>query len=239
MSDHKIIKHLDWDSDFFGINIGVVENFNLDKIGLSYLKFEMNSNGNDCVYVKTKVDTKSIVQANYDVQPIITQVTYECDLLNWHPTNLANEKVTKETPKEDLDRIYNLSIELSNASRFWLDEKFRPKIAEMYIVWIKNIISDNAASIFIARDRRGNISGFVTCKEKNEIGYLDLIVVSTDHQGQGIGKVLMEMFMNHIYENKISKAIVTTQLSNVPAKRLYENFGFKLSGATNVFHVWK
>lgn len=52
------------------------------------------------------------------------------------------------------------------------------------------------------------------------------IAVHPDHQGRGLGKAIMAAIMEHVKTALPSSAYVSL-IADVPANRLYEQFGFK------------
>jgi ribosomal protein S18 acetylase RimI-like enzyme len=46
-----------------------------------------------------------------------------------------------------------------------------------------------------------------------------------EHQGRGLGKMIMAALTNHI-ENKLPKMAYVSLIADVPANRLYRQFGF-------------
>ncbi|PIR89072.1 MAG: hypothetical protein COU07_03205 [Candidatus Harrisonbacteria bacterium CG10_big_fil_rev_8_21_14_0_10_40_38] len=239
MNTKTSIQVLDWDTSFFGKKIGTYKNEIWNKKVCEALRGEMKKEAIECVYVKMRRENLSLQQSICGLGPIDSQVTYECDMKNWSSTGTPAEKFETSAQKSDLESLHALAKELSIASRFWIDEKFRSKAAEMYLIWIDKLVADPDASVLITRGDKGIISGFVTCRKKGKECHLDLIVVSGNHHGKGIGSQLMESFMNWTAENGIKKAVVVTQESNAPARRLYEKFGFKLKETTDIFHIWR
>ena len=59
------------------------------------------------------------------------------------------------------------------------------------------------------------------------------IVVEPDHQGHGLGKAIMSALMDHIRTALVPSAYVGL-IADVPANRLYEQFGFSETAPTSV-----
>jgi ribosomal protein S18 acetylase RimI-like enzyme len=52
------------------------------------------------------------------------------------------------------------------------------------------------------------------------------IAVHPDHQGRGLGKAIMAALMDYV-GNELPASAYISLIADVPANRLYENFGFK------------
>jgi ribosomal protein S18 acetylase RimI-like enzyme len=52
------------------------------------------------------------------------------------------------------------------------------------------------------------------------------IAVHPEHQGRGLGKMIMKAIMGYV-ENELPASAYVSLIADVPANRLYEQFGFK------------
>lgn len=59
------------------------------------------------------------------------------------------------------------------------------------------------------------------------------IAVHPDHQGRGLGKLIMAAVMEHVNSNLSATAFVSL-IADVPANRLYEKVGFKETAPRSV-----
>ncbi len=59
------------------------------------------------------------------------------------------------------------------------------------------------------------------------------IAVHPDHQGRGLGKMIMASIMEYV-ECKLPKSAYVSLIADVPANRLYEQFGFKPTAPRSV-----
>ncbi len=60
--------------------------------------------------------------------------------------------------------------------------------------------------------------------------------VAASHQGQGVGRQLMEFVCNTAYEAGARLALVETQNTNVPAIRFYHALGFAIEGVDLTYY---
>ena len=81
----------------------------------------------------------------------------------------------------------------------------------------------------------GYVAGFLAMRKGGTQTYvLDLIGVHPSHQGQGIGKALVDQF---IVKSEWWDMEVTTQISNTASLRLYQQAGFQIVDSKFVFHL--
>lgn len=71
----------------------------------------------------------------------------------------------------------------------------------------------------------------------NQFAYVDDIVVNPEYRGAGVGCALLEHGIQWARENDFPGVMLETQDDNVPACRLYQKYGFVLSGFDR--HVYK
>jgi ribosomal protein S18 acetylase RimI-like enzyme len=82
----------------------------------------------------------------------------------------------------------------------------------------------------------GYIVGFLAMKHLSDThtSVLDLIGVHPSHQGQGIGRSLVDQF---IVDSGSMDMEVSTQISNTASLRLYQQAGFQIVDSKYVFHL--
>ncbi len=86
----------------------------------------------------------------------------------------------------------------------------------------------------VARDG-GRVVGFLQLLYLDgRYMFIDLIAVAPSHMGQGVGKAMIAYAVDHCPD--VDTVIVGTQAVNIPAARLYETMGFRLTSLQHVFH---
>ena len=71
--------------------------------------------------------------------------------------------------------------------------------------------------------------------QQDNLATIDLVGVSTEAQGKGIGTILINAVISH-YTNRVSAIRVGTQLNNEASIRLYNSTGFKKVDEAITFH---
>jgi len=64
---------------------------------------------------------------------------------------------------------------------------------------------------------------------------IDLIAVDPDHRRRGIGRALCDAAEREC--DGVEEGVVGTQVANSPSVRMYEGLGYRLAGASYVFHL--
>jgi dTDP-4-amino-4,6-dideoxy-D-galactose acyltransferase len=125
-------------------------------------------------------------------------------------------------------------------SRFHLDPAVGlDRANEVKRQWARNACHGRASAVYVAR-RQNDVVGFLAVLE-NRSGagtdaIIDLVGVDAGHQGQGAGRALSRSFVEQ-WRGRADRLRVGTQISNIPAMRLYESIGFRVAETSYVLHA--
>lgn len=89
-------------------------------------------------------------------------------------------------------------------------------------------ILDNHVVTLVLEDDDKSIIGYGHLDKEDETVWLG-IALSQGHKGKGLGKVIMDALISSASEEGVDEIKLSVYRDNVPAQRLYEKFGFKLS----------
>ena len=73
---------------------------------------------------------------------------------------------------------------------------------------------------------------------EKEMGGIGLIAVSEKHQGQGLGKKLIQAAEYESMQIGAKTMQIPTQENNIPACKLYESLGYQPAERVYVYHYW-
>ncbi len=224
-----IVKRLDWDSDFFGYEIGEIifkNNINLK-----------DSEKFDLLVIKSSDDFEILLDGfknNFSE----TKVIFEKKLSLIHSEN-TNIYSIDETDY-DRNELYELAYESGKHSRFVLDKNFQAEnFKKLYRKWVDNSIFKEIAEDVIIYKEDNQTVGFVTYKTNEDSGFIGLIAVSAAHQGKGIGNKLLSYVENILFSKGIQKLIIPTQLSNIVACNFYKKQNYTIQQILFIKHYWK
>ena len=125
-------------------------------------------------------------------------------------------------------------------SRFHLDPAIGLNRAnEVKRQWARNACQGRASAVYVAR-QNNTVTGFLAVLEnkssKGMDAIIDLVGVGAGHQGHGIGQALCKRFVEE-WRTRADRLRVGTQISNIPAIRLYESIGFRMTETSYVLHA--
>jgi ribosomal protein S18 acetylase RimI-like enzyme len=170
-------------------------------------------------------------------------LTFALDLKAHRAVELVNDFAIRLATADDAPAAANLARTAYVYDRFHADPFIDRELADgLHADWVRNSCDGKAAdAVLIAADESG-LLGFVTCKlpgdsRRNSAnrrkGTIVLIACAPQARGRGVGHGLTMAALEWFQENGCETVEVGTQLSNIPASRLYQTCGFRLK-ATSV-----
>jgi len=232
------VKRLDWDSNFFGYEIGLLVDFenevdliNIDQFKLIIVKSFKDDRANINFFKKLKdyswslVDVKCNYEFNIDEKSIKEKI-------------VTNEFVFEKIDLIEIEELHDLAFQSGIYSRYKIDPNFKNnEFKKLYIEWIeKSILDKNTRTLVYRQD--STIKGFITYKKIDETITIGLFAVNENYRKQGIGKVLINYVINDAFNNGIKIIKVSTQIENENACFFYEKNNFKIYSKENIYHLW-
>lgn len=224
-----MIKKLEWDSDFFNLEVGEI---NGDE------KYQGEDvSGYDLIYVISKEDIQLDIQHfenTFSEVKVIFAKTIE------NEKQLDAPIFDYEKLGIDKEELYFLAYESGKNSRFLLDGKLdQNHFRKLYKAWVDNSVNKKFADGVLVYFEQTQLKGFVTYKIKEEAASVGLIAVHPEYQGQGIGSKLLKYLENLSLEKGVTQITIPTQLSNIQACNFYEKQGYSIKSKTYIKHFWK
>ncbi len=224
-----MIKRLNWDSDFFEIEVGELE-FSAFDSALNFQDF-------DVLYVSSECDF-SLQLANFENSFSETKITFSKNLVETDSSSDAIFSISDI--KYDTQKLYELAFESGKQSRFLLDDKFgRDKFKELYKKWIDNSISKKFATDVLLFEKESESVGILTYKIADRNASVGLFAVANSEQGNGIGRELLQKLEAVLFEKGVSNLEIPTQLSNSQACNFYKKSGYNIHNQRVIKHFWK
>jgi dTDP-4-amino-4,6-dideoxy-D-galactose acyltransferase len=236
------IEKLNWDSDFFGFNVGRVFIGNGDEENAGLIYNLGKAQGFRVVYVILSDWNKRIHE---------TLTRNGAKLMD--KKTLYARGVTPAQPQQALfpvieyddhfftNELVDLALASGRYSRFLMDESFgKEPFERLYLEWLRNSINGKFADkVWLAIDK-DHVIGFVTAKKlmEDKSGHVGLIAVSEEYRGKKVGKALMEKCNEWYANHQLERATVVTQGDNIPACRFYESVGYHVGKVEYYYHIW-
>jgi len=231
----SIVRRLDWDSDFFNLNIG-----QLDVVGVfDVSNFEHEAKKFDLVYVFSSQEIKSLQpfcfldkKVRYSMNK---KVDLKFDFKNTQTFTMEKFKENKDSHEELLELVFASGYK----SRFFLDKKMgRDRFERLYTRWIENGINDKEnVDVFVIKED-GHIVAFVEQVRKETEMNISLIATSSNVRGNGYGRALVKKVIANFLDSDMETLSVYTQLDNKGACDFYEKMGFRLENVNYIYHHW-
>lgn len=105
--------------------------------------------------------------------------------------------------------------------------------------WGQSLISDALSSrynLVIEDHESGAIVGWLTASVLLDQSELELILVDQTLRRQGIARQLLNNWLDSMKSNSVVSFILEVRQSNLAAQRLYEQFGFQMSGVRKGYY---
>ena len=228
------IRKLEWDSEFFGLQIGRVDLQTLDDaVDLALMHYDLKYQY-DLLYVFSK---EGLSFDAIGAELVDEKILYSkpCE-----PREQYNDIsfYKQEVPSEDL---YRLALVSGGYSRFKLDDRLpKGSYERLYTRWIENACPKEGTNqqILTFLDAQNVAKGMITIDHLGELGHIGLVAVDTDCQHQGIGGKIMSTLDGYLYGLGVKTLEVPTQKANKDACRWYEKNGFKVKSVTPIYHWW-
>ena len=222
------IRRLNWDSDFFGFEIGEID-----------IDAEFSNAACFDLLIIRQILNKIIKIENFENTFQETKVVFS-KILNSNTSNGFDNSVV------DFDKIpaknasfYPLAFESGKYSRFKLDTKLNHKFEMLYSKWIDNSLNKQFADKIFYLEEQNEIIGFITFKKVKNFATVGLLAVAQDQQGKGIGRKLLSKVEKYCISQNILELRIPTQKENLPACYFYSKMGYEIIEEIIIKHYWK
>jgi dTDP-4-amino-4,6-dideoxy-D-galactose acyltransferase len=169
-------------------------------------------------------------------------LTFALDLKEPSALEPANDIKLRLATADDAAAAAALARTAYVYDRFHADPFIDGELAdELHAAWVRNSCEGTAADAVLLAEDESGLLGFITCKISGAAGHKShssrgtLVLVATAPQARGrrVGYSLTLAALEWFRQSGCETVEVGTQLSNIPASRLYQMCGFQLR-ATSV-----
>lgn len=226
------IERLEWDSVFFGYEVGKIQINDQDIINFDV--FFEQAKKYKLIYVYSDI---TLTDSRFKL--VDRKVIFHQQIKKEKPErNLIMETFNKEV--HDYNQIKQLALESGVYSRFFLDQNFNSnEYVRLYSRWIENAVNKVTAFDVLVAIKNNDIIGFTTLNKKSDVlSDIGLVAVSKEFRGLGVGKKIINESIWRAKQSGFNEIQVVTQLENIAAMRLYTSTNFKIEKKTNIYHFW-
>ena len=138
----------------------------------------------------------------------------------------------------DLPAVLEIGRTAFIYDRFHADPSLRPEVADQVNEsWTRNCCLGIAADAVVVADEEGRVASYVTCRAGHDAGRGIIILVATAGwaRGRGAARRASSAALHWFKGQGLETVEVGTQLRNIPAARLYESLGFRLTRTSLTF----
>jgi ribosomal protein S18 acetylase RimI-like enzyme len=234
-ADDALGRLLDWDSQFWGFRIALVENGS--ESGLSALDAWATNHDVDCVYLRLDAGDFPIIHLAEEVGFQLMDIRMDfARILSAIPE--TQDVAILHARVDDVPELVAMARDAHTDSRFFADPRFPDsKCREFYATWIANSVSGFADAVLVATVQ-DSVAGYITGHFEHETGRIGLIAVADQFQNRRVGSTLTSSMLSLFAKAGLSSAHVATQGSNRKAQRLYQRRGFSIDDVQLTFHRW-
>ena len=159
----------------------------------------------------------------------------------------ASSPGTRLATPNDTGEIASIAHSSFVYDRFHNDVSIRHDAANrLHEAWARNSVSGKAADAVLIAESHGAIDAFVSVKIDSQaagalgVRFASIPLVATAHQarGKGAARRATAAALDWCLSRNVDIIEVGTQISNVPAARLYQSAGFRTTAISLTYRKW-
>lgn len=236
---------LPWDSEFFGVRIGRVNETRLRADTAVHVQAWAKENEIDCLYFLAEMDDVETVihakRAGFMLHDIRVLLEAKRSSPRYRPVYDGNEITLRDAEPGDVPALRRIASSVHTDTRFYHDPNFaNEKCDELYATWIEKCCANEYQTVLVALWNGRPAGYFAYFVDPDSIcAHIDLVGVDPAYHGKGIGSVLASHAMDRIDQSRAQTVRVVTQGRNMAAQGLYQRFGFTTVAMHLWYHWWR
>jgi dTDP-4-amino-4,6-dideoxy-D-galactose acyltransferase len=223
------VKKLDWDSEFFGLRVGVIKISEGEEIDRDEF------HNFDLIYVI--VHSESFIRDKILGVPISRKVNFAMEVgreFQGSPDSCINPYRGGSD-----ERLIEIGKQSGEYSRFKKDTRLpRGSFERLYQTWMRRSIDKEIADENLVWSSPENIMGILTIKTDNAHGEIGILSVDKETRGSGIGTKLIDAAKTYTFSHGCTTLKVATQEDNNIAMNFYLRCGFHIESTDTIYHLW-
>lgn len=222
--------HESFDSDLFGFSVAKISKVSPHGSVSDTIRLMLDSfreGGIEYATYRLPADEFTLIHALEHAGFVIVDgiLSFERLIENHETTMHPN---VRSAVKKDRAILARIGSTIWSATRFYNDPLIPRKSAnELYKQWIVNSLNRQRADWVLVYDDH-EVAGYISLKKD---GSIPLVGVAGSHQGKGIAKTMLSGAFDILRQKGVGKAMIETQITNIPAIRTYEAVGFRVTSS--------
>jgi len=138
----------------------------------------------------------------------------------------------------DLPEVLEIGRTAFTFDRFHADPALSPRVADQVNEsWTRNCCLGIAADAVVVAEEEERVASYVTCRADRtaDRGIIILVATAEWARGRGAARRASSAALHWFSTQGVGSVEVGTQLRNIPAARLYESLGFRLTRTSFTF----
>ena len=238
----NLFEKLNWDSQFFEMNVGFVSCFRLTPNIQKHIWKFVKDEGIDLLqYLCDCHDRESVATAEKNGYSFVDiRLTFERVLKNKVTITPRDGFEVRQGVLANYDGLEDFVSDSYKLSRYYFDLNFdRKKVLQFYTGWLKKAFLGEFDDYVFVLYHLNKPIGFCTIREKPQsAAQIGLFGINPSYSNNGMGNFLLKSALNLLLERGISYSKVVTQGRNYNAQRLYQRCGFVSSKTELWYHKW-
>lgn len=136
--------------------------------------------------------------------------------------NLADITILPMT-KDDIEDVVQIESE-AYGKHHWAKSSFYDEM------------SNNLAKYYCAKKKDGELVGYAGTWHIIDEGHITTIAVKKEYLRNHIGDIIIQRIIDDCYKNNIKYLTLEVRVSNIPAIKLYEKYGFQSLGTRKAYY---
>ncbi len=242
MSIDNYCRYLEWDFEFFSRRIAKISVNRLTQDSVGKIMEWCKQNNIDCLYFRADISDASTTELAEDNNFRFVDIRVTLSRKSVHvPTQIDSIPgiVIRPFIKNDVPILKSIASSLFRDTRFYYDKNFPQSLCDLlYETWIEKSCSGYADTVLVADIEEKPVS-FISCHLiDNNNGQIGLVGVTSDYQGQKVGRQILNSSIKWFHDNCREQVTVATQGRNFTGLRLYQNCGFSIQRVEIWYHKW-
>lgn len=194
-----------------------------------------------CLYFLADADAATArAAALHGYREVDVRVTLRHGLEGLGEQSRDSPVAIREATERDLPELCALAARSHHNTRFYLDGGFpRDRCDALYASWVERGIEDPERTVLIP-EMPGGPAGYEVVRHPDSegTGRLELIAVTEDHSGRGLGRALLLSSLRLVADREGTAAVTVTQRRNEASISAHESVGFQIHRSEVWYHKW-
>ena len=134
-----------------------------------------------------------------------------------------SEIIISPMSKDDVEAVVEIEAE-AYGKHHWAKSSFYDEM------------SNNLAKYYVAKTPDGTLVGYAGTWHIIDEGHITTIAVKKEYLRNHIGEAIIQRIIEDCYKNNIKYLTLEVRVSNVPAIKLYEKYGFQSLGTRKGYY---